>query len=281
MKKIIFFVLFFAFVLGVRAQELIVVGGAGLQKTDSTAQGQYGFIQTRLMIKMAGNFRMGPFLGYTQYGAVQSYKTPNPKLLGEEFSYGLSFDNYGSLNYTHSYYWWINTGGKSVRDKFQDGLFKSYTKTTEIFVSGGVFVTDEWQSLFGNNRLMFEYQKPFKSNMVATWNKESVKNLKPYNKESVRIYLESGVKRFGKKFNVEPLIHAGYGRDFGRSKDYYEVGGGIDIGVFKEWYRDLLKFKVFWRDDFNSTYLDVNSRTQGGSICFEIVANVPLSLLKK
>lgn len=274
MKNLIIFMLFFAVTLSVSAQELILLGGAGLQKTDSTATSQYGFAQARLMFNITPNFRVGPYVGYTQYGAIQTYKSPNPKLLGEEISYGLSVDNFGPLNYSHSYYFWINTGLKDVKDKFKDGLFSSNTKTREIFVSGGFFITDEWKSWFGNNRLMFEYQKPLSSTMTATWNKQPITNLKPYNKESVRLYLESGIKRFGEKLNIEPLLHAGYGHDFGREKSYYELGGGFDVGVFKEWYRDILKVKVFWREDFNKTYLDVNSRTPGGSLCGEVVLNV-------
>lgn len=277
MKNLIFVFLFFAATWSLSAQELIVLGGAGLQKTDSTVSTNYGFAQARYMIALAGNLRVGPYLGYTQYGSKEFYKTPHPALLGKEFSYGLSVDKYGPLNYSHSYYFWLNGGLKSVQDKFQDNFFKSDTKTTEVFLSGGFFVTDEynWHGWFSNNRFMAEYQKPIKSTIDATWKGEKISNITAYNKESVRLFAESGVRRFGKAtgVNIEPLIHAGFGRDFGRDKNYYEVGGGIGLGLMKDWYRDIFKVKVFWREDLNSSYVNVNSRTPGGSLCTEFVFN--------
>ncbi|MFZ2310481.1 MAG: hypothetical protein WAW11_02970 [Patescibacteria group bacterium] len=274
MKKIVFFVLFFAFTWSVSAQELIMLGGAGLQKTDSTSKTNYGFVQARLMINMAGNFRIGPYLGYTQYGSKELYKTPNPALLGKEWSTGLSIDQYGHITYSRSYYYWINTGVKFVRDHFRDNLFDSRTKTNEFFISGGFFVTDDWQDWFGNNRIMAEYQKPFASAVLATWKGEELTNIKPYNKESIRIFGESGIKRIGKPdgVNIEPLIHLGYGRDFGRDRNYYELGGGISLGLFRDYYRDILKVKCFMREDFNGSYLNVNSLTPN-SLCWEFVFN--------
>jgi len=264
--KIIFFVLFFAVSLSLSAQELIVVGGAGISKTDTIAKGNYGFAQARLMIPVSDWLRIGPYVGYTQYSNTGLTVTPNPFLLGKELSYGLSLDSYGHLSYAYTYYVWLNSGLKNVNDKYQDKDFTSITSTKEIFVSGGLFVTDEWLGLFGNNRLMWEYQKPLSATVEAKWKGQDVLGVQPYNKESLRLFLESGIKRFGGgAVNLEPLIHVGYGRDFGRSQNYYEIGGGIDAGIFKDYYRDILKIKAFYRKDFGS-----NAK---GGVCGELVFN--------
>jgi len=273
-KTIIFFVLFFSFILGVSAQEIIVVTGGGMQKTDTLQKGNYAFVQARLMFAIAGNLRVGPYGGYTQYGANEFYKIPNPALLGKEWSYGLSVDVFGPLAYSFSTYFWVNTGIKQVNDRFKDQDFESTSLTREWFVSGGLFLTDEWKGWFGNNRLLFDYQKPIKESVVATWQKEPIKGAKPYDKESFRINLESGIKRFGNKVSAEPLIHLGYGQDFGRQKSYYEIGGGFDFGTFKDWYRDIVKVKVFWREDFKGKQLAIGSQTPGGAICIEGVFNL-------
>jgi hypothetical protein len=281
MKKIIFFVLFFAVAWSVSAQELIMLGGGGQSKNEPSAKGEYGFAESRLMINLVGNFRVGPYIGYTQYASIQNYKTPSPKLLGKEWKYGISFDSYGVLTYSYDYYFWINTGLKSVNDRFQESFFNSVTKTKEYFISGGFFVTDNYQGWFGNNRIMFEYQKPISSTVAATWKDESISNIKPYNKESLRINFESGIKRLGmnRVVNVEPLVHLGWGQDFGRNKSYYEYGGGINIGTFKDWYRDIVKVKAFYRQDFSGTYVDINSQTPAKSFVIEAVFNAS-SLVK-
>lgn len=57
-------------------------------------------------------------------------------------------------------------------------------KRMNSFISGGFFVTDDWQGWFGNNRIMAEYQKPFSSAIQATWKGEKIANITtPYNKE--------------------------------------------------------------------------------------------------
>lgn len=269
--KIIFFVLFFAVSLSLSAQELIVVTGGGLSKTDSIVKGNYGFAQARLMINLSPGFRVGPYIGYTQYSSTELTVTPNPFLLGKELSYGLSLDSYGHLSYAYAYYVWVNTGLKNVTDKYQDKDFTSTTSTKEIFVSGGFIVTDDWLGWFGNNRLMWEYQRPLNATVEAKWKGQDVIGVKPYDKEALRLFIESGVKRFGgEKVNIEPLIHIGYGKDFGRQQDYFEVGGGVDAGIFKEYYRDILKVKVFYREDFGG---------KNGTVCGEIVFN-PTSLIQ-
>jgi len=266
MKKTLVFAFLMALVLGASAQELILIGGGGLSKTDTVSTGNYGFAQARLMIPVTAGLRIGPYLGYVQYGGTELNKTPHAAFLGKEFSYGISFDSYGHLSYATSYYFWLNTGAKQVSDKFEDNLYKSDTKTKEFFASGGFFLTDDWLGWFGNNRIMFDYQKPSSAKISATWKGSAVTST-PYNKESLRLFLESGVKRFGNEnsLNVEPLIHLGYGQDFGRSQNYYEIGGGLDLGLFKEYYRDVLKVKVFYRKDFSGQI--------PGTLCGELVFN--------
>lgn len=267
MKKLLILALCFVFALSANAQELIVIGGGGFNKIDTIAKGDFGFAQARLMFPLTPGLRVGPYLGYTQYSNMELNKTPNSVLLGKEFSYGVSFDSYGHVSYSYSYYFWVNGGGKNVTDRFKDNLFESTTKTKEMFVEGGFFLTDDWKSWFGNNSIMFGYQRPISSEIRATLSGEKVLNLKPYNKESFRIVLESRIKRFGEKtLTIEPLIHVGYGNNFGSKKEYYELGGGISLGIFKDYYRDILKIKAFHREDFDG-------KTPGG-LCGEIIFNV-------
>ena len=272
MKKIIAFIVFFMLLTNLHAQEVIVIGGAGINQTDSIAQGNFGFAQARLMFNLSDHFRIGPYLGFTQYASTELHQNPNSVLLGREFAYGASLDSYGPMSYYYSYYFWLNMGIKNVADKCQSGYFNSTTLTDGAFLSGGLFITDDSQGWFGNNRLMVEYQKPYNASVNATWKGEKI-TVQAYNKEAINLVFEGGIKRFGVITNFEPLIHIGGGRDFGRDRNYWELGGGFDFGIFKEYYRDILKAKVFWREDFKNSYNNFSSRTPSGCLGGEIVFN--------
>jgi hypothetical protein len=255
MKKCIFFVLFALVAVSAVAQEAIALGGYGYSQKSSTNKGEYGFAEARIMFKLKGNFRGGPYGAYVGYGNVVTGKSV---FKGREWKYGLSLDSYGALAYSYSYYAWINSGIKNVTDQYHESSYQSKTLTNEIFISGGLSITDDWQGWFGHNQIMFDYQKPIGTpKITATWKGKAISD-KPYNKESYRITLESGVKRFGKTLNVEPILHLGYGKDFGRDQNYYEYGGGLGLGVYRDWYREILKISVFKRNDFN----DINNNSQ-------------------
>jgi len=271
MKKLFFLVLFAgALALNNNAQEVIALGGYGYSQADSVNKGDYGFAEARLMFPLSESFRLGLYGGYVGYG---NKVTGTSILKGQELKYGISLDSYGALSYSYSYYFWTNAGLKNTSDNYQESYYKSKTLTNEIFVSGGLSITDDWQGFFGHNQLMFDYQRPIGlPKVTATWKGNAVTSA-PYNKESFRINLESGIKRFGKVLNVEPIIHLGYGRDFGREKSYYELGGGLSFGVYKDWYREILKFSVFQRTDFNGDYNNINSQTSGGRLNIGVTFN--------
>jgi len=271
MKKLIFLVLFTLVMVSTNAQEVIALGGYGYNQSDSTHKGDYSFAEARIMFSLSDAFRLGFYGGYVGYGNLV---TRTSVLKGTEWKYGLSMDSYGPLSYSYSYYFWANTGMKNVCDQYQESYYKSKTLTNEIFVSGGMSITDDWQGWFGHNQLMFDYQRPVgMPSITATWKGNTVTNNTPYNKESLRFTLESGVKRLGSVLNVEPIVHLGYGRDFGRSKSYYELGGGLSFGVNKDWYREIFKVSVFQRTDINGTYTNINSTTPGNRLAVEITFN--------
>ena len=223
------------------------------------------------MFNLSEKFRAGFYGGYVGYGNIV---TGTSVLKGTEWKYGLSVDSYGPLSYSYSYYFWTNGGIKNVNDQYQESFYKSKTLTSEWFLSGGISITDDWQGWFGHNQLMFDYQRPFGTpSIAATWKGNTVTSNTPYNKESFRFTLQSGVKRFGTVLNVEPIIHLGYGHDFGRSKSYYELGGGLSFGVNKDWYREIFKVSVFNRTDFNGNYNNINSLTPGGRLAVELTFN--------
>lgn len=270
MKKIFFLALFFVTLTSLSAQELIALGGYGYNQADSVNKGDFTFCEARLMFNLTENVRAGIYGGYVGYGNI---KTNVSMLRGTEWKYGLSLDSYGGLTYSYSYYGWINSGLKNTVDQYQESYYRSKTLTNEFFVSGGLSVTDDWQGWFGHNQIMFDYQKPTSEPKVsATWKDKPVTST-PYNKESFRITLESGVKRFGSTLNIEPIIKLGYGHDYGRQKSYYEYGGGLGFGVYKDWYREIFKITVFQRNDFGAEFNNINSVTPGGRIGAEITFN--------
>lgn len=265
MKKLIFLILLFVGLASANAQELIALGGYGYNQADSVNKGDFAFAEARLMFHLTENFRAGIYGGYVGYGNIN---TGVAMLKGTEWKYGVALDSYGPLNYSHSYYGWVNTGMKHVTDFYQESWYKSKTLTNEVFVSGGLSITDDWQSWFGHNQIMFDYQKPISAPRIsATWKDLPVTGT-PYNKESFRLTLESGVKRFGSVVNVEPILKLGYGRDFGRDKSYYEYGGGIGFGIYKDWYREIFKVTVFKRADFGRDLSMPNQK-----ICAELTFN--------
>ena len=230
------------------APELMLQSGAGYTNQDSIQFGSYGYVEARLMF--GHGFRVGPYVNFTKYGGNQTYPKTHPSTKGTEESLGLSFDIYTHLSYSYSLYVWANGGVKLSNDKFNDGTYKSTQKTTGAFTSGGVFLTDDWGGWFGDTRLMWDYSKPSKSSVDATYKGTKVLGVKPWDKEALRIVLESGIKRIGQgRVQFEPLIVIGYGTDFGRGKSYTEIGAGVDLGILKEWYRPVAKVKIFMRQD--------------------------------
>ncbi len=271
MRKLVFLLILLLSTVVGSTQELLIQGGGGFSKKDSVQTGNYGFGQIRLMF--GSGVRVGPYFGLTKYGSTELYKNPHSASNGTELSYGLSLDFYGPITYSYSTYAWINTGFKTASDKYNDGTYKSLQKTNGIFLSGGWFVTDEWSGWLGNNRLLFDLYFPLKSTATATWKGDAVDGVIPYDKKSIRLVLESGIKRFGNGVQIEPLIHLGYGNDFGRQKNYYEIGGGIDLGILNVWYRDILKLKVFWRQDFKDQS-QLLKTTGGGTTVVELNLDV-------
>ncbi len=234
----------------ISAQEVIAVGGYGYNKTEQNfhENGNYYFGEGRLMIRTSSesNFRVGPYVGYVGYGS----QNPASNFKGSELKYGLSMDSYGAMGYSRDYYFWNTIGGKYATDRYHEGKFDSKTTSNLIFVEGGLSLSDNYQGWFGHNQLMWNYQHPVgKQKLAATWEGKPVDS-EPWNKQSVRLVLESGIKNFGGKVRFEPLIKVGYGHEFGRQMSYYEYGGGFAFGVHKDWYREILKVTAFQRQDF-------------------------------
>ena len=274
MRKIIIFMFLFFVAWSVSAQELIVVGGGGYDKKKDISKTAYGFIDSRLMINLTEQWRFGPYLGFVQYASVETYKKPTPSSSGKELEYGLSIDNYGPIGYSMSHYFWINTGFKSVKDNFKEGNYNSNARTNSWFFTGGFILTDDWQGWLGNNRLMWFYQKPVKEEVKATWQNTPLPNIQPYNKESFKLTLESGIKSFGERITFEPLIHLAYGQTFGNQQQYYDLGGGLSFGIFKEWNRDIIKLIVYERhfDGIKNNTQENIKKSLGGEAVFNLTA---------
>lgn len=280
MKKIFFLFLLAVFTaVAVRGQEVIALGGYGYNLVDSTNVGDFYFTEGRVMF--GNTFRVGPYASYVTYGNLRIGNNNSliSLLRGEEIKAGLSVDNYGHLSYTYSYYFWLNTGMNWSKDAYQESYYKSLAKNNLLFLSGGFVINDDWKGWFGHNQIMFGYQKPVKSESIASWKDQFVSST-PYNKESLRITLESGVKRIGGNgLNFEPILKAGYGYEAGRDKSYYEFGGGIGLGVYRDWYREIFKIVIFKRNDFGEEFFSQNSLTPSGRLSGEIVFNAT-SLVK-
>lgn len=245
-KFFLFFVFLMIVTYSVKSQEIIALGGYGYNQSDSLNKGEYGFGEIRLMFPLTEALRAGLYGAYVAYGDVKGAPSV---LVGKELKYGISLDSYGPLSYSFSYYAWVNTGIDNASDKYQETWYRSLTKTNLLFVSGGFSVSDEWSGWFGHNQLMFSYQKPIGTPKVTNWKGEAL-NSKPYNKETLRINLKTGIKSFGKIINFEPVIRAGYRRNFGENLNLYELGGGLRLGVNRDWNREVLELSVYQTDDF-------------------------------
>lgn len=251
-----------------RAPELIVNTGAGLYKTDSTISGNYGYVQAKFMIGK-GQTRFGIFGQIVGYGENQLTKKPNPASTGTEISGGIAFDSYGQLSYSYDSYFYLNAGAVMSTDKYDDGIYQSTQNNTGVYISGGWFVTDVFQGWFGNNRIMFDCNIPVNSKIKATWKGEPIVAGKPYNKQAFRVVAESGIKRFGKTVQTEFFLHLGGGKNYGQTNaGYTEIGAGVDLGLMKVWYREIMKVGVFWRQ--NMTNGNSSSVLHKGTLVAEI-----------
>lgn len=247
-KCFLFFVFLMMVTYSVKSQEIIALGGYGYNQSDSLNKGEYGFGEIRLMFPLTEALRAGLYGAYVAYGDLKGAPSV---LVGKELKYGISLDSYGPLSYSFSYYAWVNTGIDNASDKYQETWYRSLTRTNLLFVSGGLSISDEWSGWFGHNQLMFSYQKPIGTPKVTNWKGEAL-NSEPYNKEALRINLKTGIKSFGKIINFEPVIRAGYRRNFGENLNLYELGGGLRLGVNRDWNREVLELSVYQTDDFTS-----------------------------
>jgi len=253
-----------------QAQELIGVGGYGYNQTakNFNETGNYFFGEARLMfpVNQEKNFRVGPYLGYVAYGN----KTSISDFSGRELKYGISVDAYGPTKNSNQYYFWNSLGGKRSSDNYSENLFNSDTKTNLIFLEGGISFARKNYGWFSHHQGTWSYQHPVgKEKVSAQWNGKTV-STEPWNKQSLRLTWESGVINFGGRvLRAEPLLKVGYGHEFGREMSYYEYGGGFAFGIYKNWYREILKVAVFNRQDFKRV-----EGTPSGRLNAEVVLNV-------
>lgn len=232
-------------------QELIVLGGGGYNQVANTAWSDYAFGEARWMF--GRRLRIGPYVSYVAFNGEEVYKNPKGQYKGKELSLGGSLDSYGAFNIRNTYYTWLTVSYRTIEDYYQENYFASNTKTEGVGIILGYFVTNNRQDWFGNHKLMLSGFIPTKAEVTGTWNGETINNLKPYNKQQCRGTYEIGLKRFGNKIDFEPLLHAGYGYEWGRDRKFYEIGTGFDFGIFKDWYHEIFKAKMFWRQDLSAT----------------------------
>lgn len=235
------------------SQELIVLGGGGYGKSDGMNWSDYGFGEARWMF--GKRFRIGPYVSYIAFNGEETYKNPIGQYTGQEVSFGGSLDSYGAFNLRNTYYAWMNISYRKIKDSYHENLFDSKTETSGIGIMFGYFVTNNRQDWFGNHKLMLSGFIPTHAEVVGTWNGSIINNLEPYNKRQFRGTYEMGLKRIGNKVDFEPLLHTGGGYEWGNGHKFYEVGTGFDFGIFNNWYHEVAKFKVFWRQDLNATEL--------------------------
>lgn len=232
------------------SQELIVLGGGGYSEVSDVSWSDYAFGEGRWMF--GRRFRVGPYVSYVAFNGEEIYKNPNGKFAGHEVNLGGSLDSYGAFNLKNSYYAWLNVSYRDARDSYKENCFASETKTEGVGIFFGYFVTNNRQKWLGNHKLMLSGFVPITAEVTGTWDGVEITNLKPYNKQQCRGTYELGLKRFGNKLDFEPLLHAGYGYEWGKNRQFYEIGAGFDFGIFNDWYHEVFKTKIFWRQDLTA-----------------------------
>lgn len=288
MKKLMIFIfLLLALALGesIKATELIGLAGAGVfhdvgyyrHSNSGLMAGDYEFVEARLMF--FHKLRVGPMANYTWVYVAKDNKDSRYSYKGRFYTLGLSADNWGKV-IGLNYYFWLNSGIRWSYDRGASSSYYSWQKDKLFLLQAGLRLTRLASDWFGNNLFIAEWQTPIENgNNRYSVTPGIVQPGKPTPKGSFRLTYENGLKKFAfstknKQIRFEPIGHLGYGSERAYTRQYYEYGGGFAFSYFKEWQRELAKFKVYRRQDFGGYHPEINDGSQMASWHFEVVINV-------
>ncbi len=279
-KKTILLLIWLASLTTAMSQELIGLAGGGLMKSPEI-QGDYEFVEARMMFGLAPSFRLGP----SGQAAWFYWNQADNFSRGHNFSAGLSIDGWNRETRLLSHYFWLNGWYRWSKDQGAnaDG-YESWQEDRLISLSGGLKFTNILDSWFGDHLLMAEYQCPLKpGKKVAYYRDLPVLYSPPYDKERVRIVYENGIKHVpflmgNKELHFSPLIHFGYDWTAGDNRSAYEIGTGIYFGWYRDWYHDLFKVKAFYRGDLGT--FEPGKSEAGAPAYFQVEVTLNLLNLK-
>jgi len=285
MKKILLFFLLIAMAIGGKAQEIIFAGGGGgmLNKPKSELRSEYGFAEARLMINLAGTFRIGPYGNIVYSGGFNKLQKLPFYYRGRDLTLGLSIDSWGS-GWRYNRYFWLNAGYRWSLDRGSDGQYDSWQKGGVFVVNGGFRINSLLDGWFGNHLILIEYQTPLSQTITALYKGDTLQNVSPYNKGRFYLSYENGLKSIPiylgmREFRLEPLISLGFIYETATKKSFFEGGIGLSLGSMLDYYREWGKFIIFINKDLGS--FDQNI-TESQPILFggKIVINLNLKLSK-
>jgi hypothetical protein len=243
---------------GASAQALLGTIGAQLPRGKNLV-GDNEFAEFRLMFGR-GNFRLGPVVNasWCYFRTLQTndlwYYNRNRDLTA-----GISFDSWKRRERTDAYFW-VNTGIQLSSNHGWDApyYYESNQQDLSLYIWGGLKFTDPlYGGWFTDNQIMYEVLQPLKKGQVnARYRNDTLWDAKPFDKQRIRISLESVVKPINvfvsmRQIRLNPMVCLGYGRETGSRRQFYEYGVGISFGAMDDWYREWFKVKFFNRSNFN------------------------------
>jgi len=276
MKKIIFLGLLLVITSAGLTQEWINVAGAGY-KTGANLRGDYEFVESRLML--GNQFRVGPYGNITWgYQACQGFYWQ-----GRNITAGLSLDFWGQ-GFHYSHYGWLNTGYRWSIDRGSDGKYQSWQRDGLLALNGGFRLTSLWLGWFGNHLIMGEFQTPLNSEIIATYQGDTITETMSYQKRNFRLTYENGIKQFPiyiamREFRLEPLIALGLYYQWAEQRQFLEYGIGLSLGIMTNYYHELGKIKISRCHDLGS-YQPEFSRTTPTAWQLELIINLNWNMKK-
>lgn len=285
MKKIVIFFLLIVITISGAAQEIIFAGGGGgmLSGAKSDLRSEYGFAEARLMIKIAGTFRIGPYGNIVYSGGFNKLQQPSFYYRGRDLTLGLSIDSWGN-GWHYNRYFWLNSGYRWSLDRGSNGQYDSWQKGGLFIINGGFRLNSLLEGWFGNHLILMEYQAPLSQSITALYKGDTLQDASPYNKGRLSLSYENGVKSIPiylgmHEFRLEPLIALGFNYETANKKSFFEGGIGLSLGSMLDYYREWGKFIIFINHDlgsFDQTAAESRPILFGG----KIVINLNLKLKK-
>ena len=255
MKKIYLLLLPLLLWSGLKAQtgpegQIVVGAQASLDKI-----GSCGF--TELTVRFGNSFQIGGVFNGT-FGYFKTNKEDPYSNYNRDLSFGISIANFHRGPRMDSFLW--TNLGIQVSDNhgISDSGYEANQQNLSLYFWGGLRLSNPYGGWFADHQFTFEFLQPLDQGVInARYREDTLWNSTPFNKQRLRITLESTVKEiniynvFYHDFQLKPFTFLEFGHETGAHRQFFGYGVGFSLGSYGDSYCELFKAKIFHRTNFS------------------------------